>query len=241
MAAAGKTEQIVDALKGWISDQELRPGDFLPTEKDLIAYFCASRGSVREALRALCHQGLIRMRRGQGGGPEIAQTNYERTAAFLRGYLYFDQLTWAQIYEARGLIEPGVARRVASRLTSEDFAALEATVAIGEGGAGGDKEALRQAEIEFHAILARRSDNPLLSFMARFINSVMSELTVTYNVIDPGGEVFHKANLVAHRQILDALRCGDGPEIEALMARHIEEAGCFVCAREHAHRVDLRL
>jgi DNA-binding FadR family transcriptional regulator len=187
-----RTEEIVEVLKRWITDRSLQPGDALPTEKAMIAHFRASRSSVREALRALEYQGLIRTRRGAGGGTEIARVSYDRTADFLRGYLYFDEITWEQIYEARALLEPAIAREVVGRLEEDDFAALEATIRTGETGADGDMERLRQAEIEFHAILARRASNPILGFMARFLNSVMSDLTVSYNLIDPGGESFRR-------------------------------------------------
>ena len=236
-----RTDEIVEVVKDWINERSLQPGDVLPSEKDLISYFGASRGSVREALRALQYQGLVTTKRGSRGGTEIARVSYDRTAEFLRGYLYFDELSWAQIYEARALIEPRAVRNVGAKLTQADFAALEETIKVTDEVTDGDLEAVRQAEIEFHAILARRADNPLLSFMARFINSVMSELTVSHNVVDPGGDAFHGDNVRAHRDILAALRRDDGDAVEALMARHIEEAGCFVCLQEHARGLSLKV
>ena len=237
-----RTDEIVAAIKGWISAGRMRPGDALPNERALIAHFGAARGSVREALGALRHQGLVRTRRGARGGAEVAAVSYERTAAFLRGYLYFDDLTWEQIYALRAAIEPPIAREVTPQLDADDLTALERTIeACVAREAEGDFEGLRQAEIAFHAILARRCGNPLMAFSARFVVDLMSEMTITRNIIDPGGDRFHAGNVAAHRALVAAFRAGDAERAERLMARHVEEAGCFVCAREGDRSVGLRL
>lgn len=232
--AQRKTDAIVSEVKRWIVSSEMQPGDPLPKEKDLIELFQASRGSVREALNALQYQGLIRIKQGARGGAVVASATYQRTAAFLRGYFYFNDLNWAQIYEVRRALEPVLAAEVTPLLTDEDFAALEESIAVCEANMAdeGDLVALRQAEIAFHTVLAQRCPNPLNTFICQFINDLMSELTVTRNIVDPGGEGFTRDNVRAHRAILAALRKRQTDKVKRLMEDHIHEAECFVCARE---------
>ncbi len=66
-----RTDEIVDAIKRMIVEHGLGPGDRLPQERDLITQFSASKGTVREALKALEVQGLISVRTGPGGGAFI--------------------------------------------------------------------------------------------------------------------------------------------------------------------------
>ena len=97
---------------------------------------------------------------------------------------------------------------VAPRLGPEGLAALGRSVeACLEPGA--DAEAARQAEIAFHPILARRCGNPPMGFVARLVVDPMSEMTITRNIVDPGGERFHEGNPAAHRALLDAFAAGD--------------------------------
>jgi len=232
--AQRKTDAIVNEIKRWIVSSEMRPGDPLPKERDLIDLFQASRGSVREALNALQYQGLIQIKQGARGGAVVASATYQRTAAFLRGYFYFNDLTWAQIYEVRRALEPVLAAEVAPLLTTEDFADLENSIRVCEANMGdsGDLVTLRQAEIAFHTVLAKRCPNPLTTFVCQFINELMTELTVSRNIVDPGGEDFTRDNVRAHRDILAALLGRDTATVERLMHDHIHEAECFVCARE---------
>ncbi len=231
-----KTDAIVAEIRRWIITQRLKPGDRLITEKELMETFQASRGSVREALKALQHQGLIRLKPGVNGGAEVASMSYARTSQFLRNHFYFQDLTWAQIYDLRRQLEPQLAVDVLPFLDADDYQALEETIRICEANMrpGGDRDALRHAEIDFHAVLARRCPNPLTRFICRFLNDLMGELTVTRNIVDPGGERFSADNVNAHRRLLEAMRAGDAAALERLMADHIEEAACFVCAREGA-------
>jgi len=236
-----RTDTIVAEIRRWIFTEQLEPGDRLIREKDLIELFQASRGSVREALKALQHQGLIRIKPGVNGGAEVASMTHERTSRFLRNFFYFEDLTWAQIYDLRSQLEPRLVRDVMALLDDADRAAMAESIRVCEAnrGTGGDLRALRQAEIDFHAVLAARSPNPLTRFICRFLNDLMRELTVTKNIVDPGGERFTDDNIAAHRALMAAMAAGDADAAEACMTGHIEQAGCYVCAREG--KVDARV
>ena len=82
---------IAEVLKDWIAERGLKPGDRLPQERDLISRFGVSKGTIREALKALDAQGIIKTRTGPGGGAfiapvtESARSNYSGTISSSKG------------------------------------------------------------------------------------------------------------------------------------------------------------
>src|ERR1700694_6291777 len=67
--------QIVAQVREALFAKELRPGDFLGTEKDLAQRFNVSRIVARDALRTLEAQGIVEIKVGSGGGARVAQGN----------------------------------------------------------------------------------------------------------------------------------------------------------------------
>src|SRR5689334_10891942 len=67
--------QIVTQVRDALFAKELRPGDFLGTEKDLAQRFGVSRIVARDALRTLEAQGIVEIKVGSGGGARIAKGN----------------------------------------------------------------------------------------------------------------------------------------------------------------------
>ncbi|MGC9418607.1 MAG: FadR/GntR family transcriptional regulator, partial [Rhodovulum sp.] len=80
-------------------EQGLQSGDRLPGEAEMIARFQRSKGTVREAMRILEAQGLVRTRTGPGGGAFVAEMTEDRARALLSNYVYFKGLTIEDIYQ----------------------------------------------------------------------------------------------------------------------------------------------
>src|SRR5690625_2577676 len=104
-----RSDMIVEEVRRWIVVEGLKAGDSLPKERELIELLECSRGTVREALKVLESQGLIEISPGAKGGARVASVSYETTSRFLRNYLYFQPLTWAQVYRVREKLEPMLA------------------------------------------------------------------------------------------------------------------------------------
>ena len=62
---------VAEAIKEWIVEHDLKPGDRLPREPNLIRHFGMAKGTIREAMRILDAQGLVRTRTGPGGGVHV--------------------------------------------------------------------------------------------------------------------------------------------------------------------------
>ena len=110
-----------------IREQELRPGDKLPAERQLAAMMAVSRPVVREALRALALMGVVDIR--QGDGTYVTSLEPRRLMAHLDIVFATDTITLGRLLEARRVVETGNARLAARRITGPEVAGLEAIMA----------------------------------------------------------------------------------------------------------------
>ena len=109
-----KPEQIADELRRLIVAGELDEGDSLGHEPDLIERFGVSRPSLREALRILEAEGLITVVRGVLGGVVVHRPDQRQTARTAALVLQARNVSLADVFDARTIIEPAAVRLVAS-------------------------------------------------------------------------------------------------------------------------------
>ncbi|MBB2485469.1 FadR family transcriptional regulator [Mitsuaria sp. WAJ17] len=216
---------VVEQIKRWITERNLRPGARLPKEQELQAHFGVSRGTMREALKALEVQGLISLSTGPGGGATIEAVSLDRTFQFLQNYLFFQDIDVHDIYAVRRILEPALAAAAVPHLGEEHFVALERCIACCEPMAG-TAEALRQRteDLHFHDILAEACPNAFLRFHCRLINALLQTLVVgSVHVSEAAYQALGKAAVVHHRRILAAARRQDATRVARLMLAHIAD------------------
>lgn len=219
-------ELIVEEIKRWIVGSGMKPGDRLPQERELIEIFQVSKGTIRESLKSLEVQGMVRINTGPGGGASIAQVSYEHMSQLLGNYFYFHELGVEQIYALRVLVEPEMAVSTVGRLTEEQFARLEDSITACCGPAETDDARRRQRsqELEFHNVLAEACPNPLLSFVCRFTNKLLIDLVVMKQMYAGQHSDMAQSNLKSHRALLEAFRKEERQAVFTLMRDHVIEA-----------------
>jgi DNA-binding FadR family transcriptional regulator len=224
-----RSDQIVESVKRWVVVKDIQPGDRLPNEKALMELFECSKGTVREALKSLEVQGLIRLKTGPGGGAILAQVPYPLASQLLRNYLHFQHPTGPDIYRLRKLVEPELAYLVVGKLTAEDLQLMEKLTESCARPPADIKERLQQriAELDFHSILAERCPDPLLAFIGRFLNDLIKDLVIYQKVHLPEQLEFSRENLNYHRQLLVAYKAEDGEAVRELMYQHMLSAEKF--------------
>ena len=126
--AQKRGDMVVEEIKRWIAERRLTPGDKLPKEAALQELFGVSKGTAREALKSLEVQGLVTVSTGPAGGATISEVPLERTFQLVQNYLFFRDLTVAQIYAIRRVLEPELAAGAVAHLTAVDFEALERSI-----------------------------------------------------------------------------------------------------------------
>ncbi len=228
------SDVIVEDVKRLIVTKGLQPGDKLPSEKELIDRFECSKGSVREALKALEVEGLVISKTGPGGGSYLSEAGSEPASRTLRNFLHFQKIDGAQVYQLRKVIEVELAAAAMAGLTPEHFTALEENIAFCAKTPQTEEEQREQriAELEFHNILAQACPNPLLSFMGCFLNDLLRDLVVLKKAYTPERHQFGEANVDYHRQLLDAFRRRDEPAVRQLMLDHMHNAESHMVALE---------
>lgn len=217
---------VADQIKDWVVAQRLNKGDRLPGETELIERFGMSKGTIREAMRLLEAQGLVETRTGPGGGSFVGEVTEERARSLLGNYFYFKDLTIANIYHIRRALEPDLAASLAGKLSEADLAELEELVSHYAAPARTAEEEREQhvESLRFHAALARHSDNPLLSFLIRFMARILSDLTVYRKLYAPPNRELWESGRNHQVALIAALREGRAEDARAIMADHMETA-----------------
>ena len=231
-----RPQQVAEAIKDWVMERGLQPGDRLPSETELIARFAMAKGTIREAVRILEAQGLVKSRTGPGGGVFVHQVSEDRAAALLGNYFYFRHLSIDDIYIVREALEPELAAGLAGRLDAAQLAALEAVIASYAAPARNAEEERAQhiESLRFHALLAEMSGNPLLRFLIRFTANMLSEVTVTRQLYAPPNPELWASGMEYQSRLLAALRSGDSDSAHAIMTAHMRNAHRLMRAQEMA-------
>lgn len=209
-------EEIVTQLRGMIDRGELKPGDKLPPERKLAELFSVSRGTVREAIRALSEQHLVESR--QGAGTYVTDMDAERFATVFAGAILRGQPGLRDIFEVRKLLEPRIAALAARNRSSVHVRRMEAVLAAQSSAltAGKSGEGLDQ---QLHGLLAEASGNKILLALIESLHDELSESRVE-GLQSPSRQ---QASLAAHRAVVSAVRNSQEDSAHDEMRKHLEE------------------
>src|SRR3954454_5946424 len=180
-------ELVSQRLRRQIVRGELSEGDALASEAELMAQFGVSRPTLREAFRVLESEGLINVRRGAHGGARVQIPNGEAAARYAGLVLEFRGATLQDVYEARGVLEPRCARRLASRRTKSDIDRLRENIASARAALDDPATHIRLNN-EFHALMTELAGTQtiiVLNSMVREIIDLSSYLHVAEDAGTP--------------------------------------------------------
>jgi len=213
-------EQIAAVLRGRVVAGELEPGERLPTEMMLATEFGVSRATVREALRQLDAQSLIRTSKGATGGSYVTLPSAGHLSASLRSGIGL--LTDAQdvslddLLEARELLEVPAARLAARRRRESDLERLRAAIPGNPLELGPQDQFAHNAE--FHSVVLEASGNVLLAIAAQPVFDVLQTRLARSTL----GSRFHRTINAHHRDIAAAIEAGDEDAAGGEMHAHVE-------------------
>ncbi|HSP97344.1 MAG TPA: FCD domain-containing protein [Candidatus Dormibacteraeota bacterium] len=155
---------LAQSIASEIHRRGLAAGDKLLSEQKMVERYGVARGSLREALRYLELQGVLRIKSGPGGGPLIQTPDGRHFASTLALMLQFVGARFRTIVETRWVVEPGIAALAAERATDDEVAALRACLAAMRE-ALADSRRFAEENRRFHDLLAYASGNPLFRFL----------------------------------------------------------------------------
>src|SRR5690606_29031798 len=125
LVAPKRSDLVAEEIKRLLTSKSLLPGDRLPRETGLQQKLNGRQGTVREALKSLEVQGLIKVTTGPGGGGMAVEVPLDRAFQLLQNYLFFKEVSIEHIYQVRRLLEPELAASAVPHLGEAEFEALE--------------------------------------------------------------------------------------------------------------------
>ena len=214
------SQNITDQIRNAIFEGRLKPGDKLPSERELIENFKVSKATLREALRSLEVLGFLGIRKGVSGGAFVTEVDMTKARDSFTNFLLFKNLSLKDLSEVRLLLEPYIAEKATQAITQADLNRLQKLIKESEH-AIKNNIALesRKDEIEFHRIIASITGNPILMFILDFVENLLID---TKAILKPGRE-FSKKVLRAHKRIYNALLERNVKKVHEEMVRHIRE------------------
>lgn len=194
----GLVDQVIDQMRGAITSGEWPVGQRIPPEPELVTALGVGRNTVREAVRALSHAGLLEVRQGDG---TFVRATSEISGAVRR--MCGTELR--EVLQVRRTLEVEGARLAARHRTEEELTRLTELLRRRDAAV----EAERWAEVvehdtAFHVLLVRCSHNTLLAELYQGLTeAVKASVAASVDVTQPGTEQ------VSHTGLLDAVRDGD--------------------------------
>lgn len=207
-------EQVAEQLMAMLRDKHLRPGDKLPPERELAAMMQVSRPSLREALRALSLMNVLEVR--QGAGTFVTSLETELLVEHLDFVLSLDESSLIELFEARKIVEIGIAGLAAQRITGEELAELEAGLARSQETLHHPADFL-QADEKLHKTIIKAARNPIMS---RVIDSISRLLMVSRSRTVEIARV-RTQTVQDHRAIVAALKRRDPEAAQEAMLQHL--------------------
>lgn len=197
------TTQAIEMIRAMIVDGRLEPGDRLPPEQELAEQLGLSRGSLREAVRALAQIKVLDVRRGDGTYVRSLQPS-----DLLSGMVFALELVQArgldEVLEVRRLLFPPAAGLAAQRVTTDQLEAMRSI--IDELEVAVDSERIAELHRQFQGIVADATGNEWLSSILHTLQIEGENVRRAWLNSDPA----MRAVAIAHQKlILDALERRD--------------------------------
>lgn len=209
--------RVAEAVERDILSGQLKAGEPLGTEAELVEQFGVNRSTVRESIRLLEHGGLVRRDSSRRLWVEVPRT--ERLVTSMSRALVLHEVSFRELYEASMALQLATIEAAVTHATADDLAALEDNIRRTEA-ALGDAGAVAQLDGEFHALIGLASHNRVLQ-LAREPSEVlvMSSTELVLRHVAEGA-----ARLVqAHRMYVDAIRRRDREAGRLWARRHVED------------------
>ncbi|MFI6940648.1 FadR/GntR family transcriptional regulator [Streptomyces sp. NPDC050418] len=211
-------DQVIAELRNQITSGEWPVGSRIPTEPELVEQLGVARNTVREAVRALAHNGLLDIR--QGSGTYVVATS-ELAGVMQQRFASADP---RHIAELRATLESTAAKLAAGRRTERDLKQLDALLDRRElAWESGDRETFVGADATFHLAVVSAAHNDVLTELYADLGDVLRGW-----LRDDIGETLRPENHMDHTRLVDAIRNGD-----AQAAADEAASYPFMCRLEH--------
>lgn len=208
---------LANELRERILTGEFAEGAGLPPERELVTQTGMSRATVREALRILQVQGLVRIKSGRSGGTFVQRPGRDAVAKSVSLLIRGQQFRLAALLETREAIEPFCAKLAARNRTEADLQCMdEANEALAD--EAGSVSRFLRANVDWHLAVALASHNELLAGLMTALSRAIYTSTENDRFVDAK---VRRETVRAHRSITKAIRAQDADAAVRRMEAHV--------------------
>lgn len=228
---------VAEHLRSQIARGELTPGDTLTLEAELLKQFQVSRPTLREALRVLESEGLIRLGRGSRKGATVLAPSISTAAKYGALYLATQGTTIGEVHQVRTLIEPSMVAVLAERPGKEAIKAFRECVEKQRAAIDAkDYEAAVSRLDELHRLMIRYTDNRALSLLAGVLGNMPA---MAYRQpLMAGSQATRRAfqrrtekSVEAHRQLVELIAAKKPARAEKFWRDYMVDTAKFLASR----------
>ncbi|MBN9389147.1 MAG: FadR family transcriptional regulator [Chloroflexi bacterium] len=210
-------ETVAAKIVKYVASRGLKPGDKLPTEQEMTEMFGVSRTVVREAIKALASNGMVRSR--QGSGLYLAD---ETQSANILPFVFTATIkpeTVAQLFEFRCFMEKEIVRQAVHKITVKELRSLEKALKIHRQGAEtGNREIFHQGDSMFHRVLAESTHN---IFFIQSHNNLWHLLQIILEIAVGETVGSWQRAVEQHQKLFDCIKDGDEEGAVNTIEEHI--------------------
>ena len=236
-------QRVADELRALIVSGELADGESLGREPDLVERFGVSRPSLREALRILEAEGLITVERGVRGGVVAHEPDQRMTARTAAMVLRSRNVSLADVFEARTLLEPAAARKIAAMPARARRAVVAELTALidAEEEAIKDPEAFALANAEFHERLVALAGNQTMTILVEMLNEIVTRAVTAVSQADEvmGTLATRQRGIRSQRRLVRLLEEGVPAAAEEHWRAHMTVVAKVMLGQEATTVIDL--
>jgi GntR family transcriptional regulator, sialic acid-inducible nan operon repressor len=215
------SDEVFARLKLLITSGELRPGDVMPSERELMERFGVGRPAVREAMQALAGMGLAAISHGERAKvlELTARSIFRQMDGSAKIMLAKSADSLEHLKSARIFFERGMAREAAAKAGPDGVARLRRLLML-QRRALGDSAAFIAADMQFHSAIASMSGNPIYAAVSEAMLGWLKEYH-TEMLIWSGKETF---TLSEHKEIVSCIEAKNPDAAEKAMVKHLERS-----------------
>jgi GntR family transcriptional regulator, transcriptional repressor for pyruvate dehydrogenase complex len=196
--------------------KKLKPGDKLPSERELAEMLQVSRSSIRDAIRGLELMGLVEPR--QGAGTIVREVSADSLVNPFANALKRKHAMVGELLDFRKMLEPPLAARAAAHASADEIAEMEEVLQRQEEKLARGESTIAE-DAEFHYSIALASGNSVVLKVLDILMDLLRDTRERSMQVEGRPE----KSLAGHRRILAAIKRQDGESAKAAMRRHIED------------------
>lgn len=211
-------DEVADYLKEQIMNGTYKPGDRLPSLRELSELLGVGQSTIREAISSLKTMGLVTIRHGEGTfvtrfDPEEIMSGFEQIQPVTKQDI-------SSLLEARKIIETGIAHLAADRRSEKDLKHIEEALKEMEQ-AVANEELGDRADMKFHYEIAKSCRNPILEYMMQSISETMGKTLKASREKMFQTKGYPEQLLAEHRKIYKAIAGKNPKKAEEAMLYHL--------------------